>query len=95
MDRPLTLREFNNKGRFWHSSLIDKSLIYYLFPFLSMERSHVKKCAEADLQMKGHPVTDSILNRVADELLYCPEDLKVFSLSDCDKISSKVDYVME
>ena len=49
MDRPLTLREFNNKGGFWHSSLIDKSLKYYLFPFLSMERSHVKKCAKAEL----------------------------------------------
>ena len=59
-----------------------------------MERPHVKKCAKADLEKKGHPVTDSILNRVADELLYVPENLKVFSLSGCKKVSSKVDYVM-
>ena len=59
-----------------------------------MERSHVKKCAKVDLEKKGHPVTDSILDRVADELLYFPEDLEVFSLSGCKKISSKVDYVI-
>ena len=32
-----------------------------------MERSRVKKCDKADLEKKGHPVTESILNRVADE----------------------------
>ena len=51
-------------------------------------------CAKADLQQKRHPITESILNRVADELLYFPDDLKVFSQSGCKKISSKVDYVM-
>ena len=61
---------------------------------MPLERSHVKKCAQADLEKKGHPVTDSILNRIADELLYFPEGLKVFSESGCKKISSKVDYVM-
>ena len=94
MDKVINLGEFNNKGGFWHSSLIDKNLIDYFIPFMPMERSHVKKCAKADLEKKGHPVTDSILNRVADELLYFPEDLKVFSLSGCKKVSSKVDYVM-
>ena len=84
-----------NLGGFRHSSLIEKNLIDYLIPFLPMERPHVKKCAKADLEKKGHPVTDSILNRVADELLYFPEDQKVFSLSGCKKISSKIDYVME
>ena len=94
MENVIILSEFNNKGGFWHSSLIDKNLIDYFIPFMPMERSHVKMCAKADLEKKGHPVTESILNRVADELLYFPEDLKVFSLSGCKKISSKVDYVM-
>ena len=83
-----------NLGGFRHSSLIEKNLIDYLIPFLPMERPHVKKCAKADLEKKGHPVTDSILNRVADEFLYFPEDQKVFSLSGWKKISSKIDYVM-
>lgn len=94
MDKVINLGEFNNKGGFWHSSLIEKNLIDYFIPFMPLERSHIKMCAKADLQQKRHPITESILNRVADELLYFPDDLKVFSQSGCKKISSKVDYVM-
>ena len=42
--------------------LIDKNLIDYFIPFMPMERSHVKKCAKADLEKKGHPVTGSKKN---------------------------------
>ena len=38
-------------------------------------------CAKVDLEKKGHPVTEQVLNSIADELLYFPEDLKVFSQS--------------
>ena len=61
---------------------------------MPLERSLIKMCAKADLEQKEHPVTESILNNIADELLYFPDDLKVFSKSGCKKISSKVDYVM-
>ena len=50
-------------------------------------------CARVDLEKKGHPVPEQVLNSIADELLYFPEDLKVFSQSGCKKISSKVDYI--
>ena len=49
-------------------------------------------CAKVDLEKKGHPVTEQVLNSIADELLDYPEDLKVFSQSGCKKVSSKVDY---
>ena len=94
MDKVINLGEFNTKGGLWHSSLIDENLIDYFIPFMPLERSHIKMCAKADLEQKGHPVTEEILNRVADELLYFPKDLKVFSKSGCKKISSKVDYIM-
>ena len=94
MDKVVNLGEFNTKGGFWHSSLIEKNLIDYFIPFLPLERSHVKMCAKVDLEKKGHPVTEQALNSIADELLYFPEDLKVFSQSGCKKISSKVDYIM-
>ena len=90
----LNLNEFNAKTGFWHSSLIEKHLIDYFIPFLPLERSHIKMCAKADLELKGHPVTEKILNSVADEMLYSPDDLKVFSKSGCKKVSSKVDYIM-
>jgi len=51
-------------------------------------------CAKADLEQKGHPVTEQILNNVADELIYFPADLKVFSKSGCKRVSGKVDLIM-
>ena len=94
LDEALNVNEFNAKTGFWHSSLIEKHLIDYFIPFLPLERSHIKMCAKADLELKGYSVTEEILNRVADEMLYSPEDLKVFSKSGCKKVSSKVDYIM-
>lgn len=94
LDEALNRNEFNAKTGFWHSSLIEKHLIDYFIPFLPLERSHIKMCAKADLEFKGHQVTEEILNRVADEMLYSPDDLEVFSKSGCKKVSSKVDYIM-
>ena len=94
MDKVINQGEFNNKGGFWHSELIDKNLIDYFIPFMPLERSHIKMCAKADLEQKRHPVTEQILDMVANELDYFPDDLKVFSLSGCKKISSKVDFIM-
>ena len=95
MDEIINLGAFNTKGAgFWHTTLIESNLIDYFIPFLPLERSHIKLCVKADLEEKGHPVTDSVLNSVADEMLYFPEDTKVFSKSGCKKVSAKVDYVM-
>ena len=94
MDKIINLAEFNSKGGLWHSSLIEKNLIDYFVPFMPLERSHIKMCARADLEQKGHPITEQNLNNIADEILYFPEDLKVFSQSGCEKVSSKVDYIM-
>ena len=95
MDRIINHGAFNTKGSaFWHSCLIEDNLVDFFIPFLPLERSHIKLCVKADLEEKGYPVTDSVLNSVADEMLYFPEDEKVFSKSGCKKVSSKVDYVM-
>ena len=94
MDEVINSGEFNNKGGFWHSSLIEKNLIDYFIPFLPLERSHIEMCIKADLKQKGHPVAEFILNRIADELLYFPDEWKIFSKSGCKKISSKVDVVI-
>ncbi|XP_015765851.1 PREDICTED: torsin-1A-like [Acropora digitifera] len=97
LDEALYLDELNGKTTktgFWHSSLLERHLIDYFIPFLPLERSHIKMCAKADLELKGYPVTAEILNRVADEMLYYPENFKVFSTSGCKKVSSKVDFIM-
>ena len=94
MEEVINLGEFNKKGGFWHSSLIENNLIDHFIPFMPLERSRIKMCAKADLEQKGHPVTEQILNNVADELIYFPADLKVFSNSGCKRVSGKVDLIM-
>ena len=94
MDRVINLGAFNAKGGFWHAALIQANLIDYFVPFMPLQRSHIKQCAKIDMEQKGFPVTDSALNKVADELLYFPDDVEVFSKSGCKKVSSKVDFIM-
>ena len=95
MDNIINYGAFNEKQQgFWHTSLIEQHLIDYFVPFLPLERVHVKMCAKVDLKAKKHFIDDDVLNRIADEMLYFPDDTKVFSKSGCKKVSSKVDIVL-
>ena len=93
MQKIINLGEFNRKGGFWYSSLKEKNLIDFFVPFLPLERLHVKMCIKADLEQKGRPVADELIDRIADKLLYFPEDSKVFSMHGCKIVSSKVDAI--
>ena len=94
LEEVINFRQFNMKGGFWHSSLLENNLIDHFIPFIPLERSHIKMCAKADLEQKGHSVTEQILNNVADELKYFPDDLKVFSVTGCKRVSGKVDLII-
>ena len=93
MDRIVNLGAFNSKGGFWHTSLIQANLIDFFIPFMPLEKSHIKQCAKVDMEEKGLPPTEAAITKVADELLYFPDE-KVFSTSGCKKVSSKVDFIM-
>ena len=94
MDRVINQGAFNTKGGLWHSSLIEKNLVDYFIPFLPMERTQVKQCAEEDMKAKNHVPTANNLDLVADEMQYYPEEEQIFSTSGCKKVSSKVDLIM-
>ena len=94
MDKIINLGAFNEKGGFWHATLIEKHLIDYFIPFLPLERSHVKECVRVDLKLKHHSTNKHILALIADEMQYYPEDTKVFSTSGCKKVPSKVDLII-
>ncbi len=95
MEEVINIGAFNEKGGLWHSSLIEKNLISAFIPFLPLERRHVKLCVRDDLEAKGHPVTEELLSKVADELLYFPQENKLFSKSGCKRVSQKVDLLIE
>ncbi|XP_077986795.1 torsin-1A-like [Glandiceps talaboti] len=94
MDELLHVNAFNEEGGLWHSGLIEKHLIDFFVPFLPMERSHVMKCIEDDLNAKGHPKDKNIIRQVADELQYFPPDSKLYSKSGCKRVSQKVDLII-
>jgi ATP-dependent Clp protease ATP-binding subunit ClpA len=78
----------------WFWSLIERDTIDLLVPFLPMEKQHVKMCVKADMENKGYLYSSSDLERVANEMVYFPEESQLFSVSGCKKVSSKTDLLM-
>ena len=96
MDAIINKGAFNLEGGLWHSELIKSNLIDFFIPFLPLERTHVKQCIRADMKAKNKPISDgSVIDRIAKEMQYFPEDQKVFSKSGCKKVSSKVDLIVD
>ena len=87
----------DNKG-LWHASIIDSYLIDFYVPFLPLERSHIKNCIKAELKKynllnreeyeKVSMQTD--LDHVADEMVYEPPGLNLYSTSGCKRVPSLV-----
>ncbi|XP_070581933.1 torsin-1A-like isoform X2 [Ptychodera flava] len=94
MDELLQVHAFNEQGGLWHSDLIEKHLISFFVPFLPLERSHVKKCIKDDMRSKGYRTDPDIIDKIANELQYSPQDSPVFSKSGCKRVSEKVNFVM-
>ena len=94
MERIINHGAFNSEGGLWHSQLILHNLIDFFVPFMPLEKSHIKKCVEADLRKKNKTVENHIVNNVADQMQYSSPD-NVFSSTGCKKVSSRVDFVIE
>lgn len=78
----------------WYNELMKTEVIDYFVPFLPLERSHVKQCVHRDMKTKGYIVLKKMVTEVMDEMSYFPQDLQLFSVSGCKKVSSKVDVAM-
>lgn len=86
-----------DKGLF-HASIIDSYLVDFYIPFLPLERSHVKKCISTELDKykiknkleyeKNNLEAD--LNFLADEMVYEPPGLNIYSSSGCKRVPNLV-----
>lgn len=86
-----------DKGLF-HASIIDSYLVDFYIPFLPLERSHVKKCISTELDRykiqnkleyeKNNLEAD--LNFLADEMVYEPPGLNIYSSSGCKRVPNLV-----
>lgn len=100
MEEVIRLPALNNKSGLWHSELILKNLITAYVPFLPLERKHVKQCIRDGLVRKGYyknqeEISDAKVQEIADELMYYPEGVLIFSTTGCKRIHEKIDYIME
>uniref|UniRef100_A0A1W7RCB5 Torsin n=1 Tax=Agkistrodon contortrix contortrix TaxID=8713 RepID=A0A1W7RCB5_AGKCO len=93
LQQTLSNSVFNNKNSgFWHSNLIDRNVIDYFIPFLPLEISHVKMCIRAELELRGHPINEAVVSRVADEMTYFPKEERIYSDKGCKTVYTKLDF---
>ena len=86
---------FNEEGGLQYSRLIEKNLVDVFVPFLPLERKHVKICVRNEFQRRYVAFTEEMVENVADELIYWPEELQLFSTSGCKRVAQKVDLLLE
>lgn len=91
MEPIISKNSYNEPGGFWHSELVKKDLIDVYVPFLPLEKKHVRKCIIAELRARNLRTDSTIVDRIANQLLYAPEEVELFSVSGCKKVNQKVD----
>ena len=75
--------------------MIEKNLVDVFVPFLPLERKHVKICVRNEFQRRDVDFTEEMVEVVANELIYWPAELKLFSTSGCKRVAQKVDLLLE
>ena len=60
--------------------MIEKNLVDVFVPFLPLDRKHVNICVRNEFQRRNVAFTEEMveMEKVADELIYWPADLKLF-----------------
>jgi len=92
-ERLIETGTFNEKGGgLYHSGLINKSLIDVYVPFLPMEKKHVRLCVENEFKKHNYTPKDkeTAISTIVDGFVYFPEDVKLYSITGCKRISQRV-----
>jgi ATP-dependent Clp protease ATP-binding subunit ClpA len=83
---------YGEEGGLRHSNLLRRYSIGVFVPFLPLERSHVKACIKAEIE-NSHVIPDDLeqlVEDIADEVAYFPNDTEIYSKSGCKGIHDKV-----
>lgn len=88
----LIKESFNESGGLRKSSLLQRHSIGVFVPFLPLERQHVKYCIknEIDNQYVIPDDLDKLIDEIADEIIFFPEDSRLYSKSGCKGVRDKV-----
>ena len=80
----------------WFLSLHARGLIKSIVPFLPLEKRHVARCVEKDIETKHDTCANPhIVAEVLKELTFFPQENPVFSSAGCRKVGTKVDLVID
>ncbi|XP_043951713.1 torsin-1A-like isoform X2 [Gambusia affinis] len=93
LEQTLSLSVFNDQnGGFFHTSLIDKSLVDYFVPFLPLEKTHIVKCAMAEMKARNLRPNRDVADMVARDMIYFPKHEGVFSSTGCKTVQHKLNF---
>ena len=62
----------------------------FFIPFLPLERRHVVQCVLAEIKARGIPLDRDEACLIANEVYYQPKDERLFSVSGCKTISTRM-----
>lgn len=80
----------------WFLSLRSRGLIDDIVPFLPLEKRHVARCIEQDIEHKHSTCANPhVVQEVMDELAFFPPNGPLFSTAGCRKVGTKVDLVVD
>ncbi|NXG62216.1 TOR1B protein, partial [Hemiprocne comata] len=80
----------NRNSGFFHSQVIQKSLIDYFVPFLPLEYNHVRQCVQEELRVQGHPKDEDLISEIAFEMTDYPSEERLYSSKGCKTVASRV-----
>lgn len=88
----LISESFNEEGGLRKSSLLKRYSIGVFVPFLPLERRHVELCISDEFRTQNVIADDeaSLIESIADEMSYFPEDTGLYSKSGCKGVHDKV-----
>lgn len=88
----LILESYNEKGGLGGSSILKRYSIGVFVPFLPLDRQHVRRCIKDAIEKQNVIPNDeaALIEEIADEMTYFPNDTKLYSKSGCKGVEEKV-----
>ncbi|KAM4012367.1 torsin-3A [Anomaloglossus baeobatrachus] len=87
LNRPLRAAIQQSKDQLWTQDVIDEFVA-----FLPLERRHVKLCARDVIEARGLAYNESDVESVIQELLFVPNDEKIFSAQGCKQVVQRIGF---
>jgi len=92
IEEVLINESYDEAGGLRHSSLLKRYSIGVFVPFLPLERKHIKLCIRDKIKelYNEEQNTAAVIEDIAEEMTYFPDEIQMYSKSGCKRVSEKV-----